>query len=59
MKDEDISPEAGSRVYFAAATVYAERIKLKDKKVQISGAHRGYMAVLDNGFLIIDQKWYS
>lgn len=56
---KDFCPEPGSKVYFAAATVYAERINRKKKKVQISGAHRGYMAVLDNGHMLIDQKWYS
>lgn len=59
MKNKDIVPEVNSKVYFAAATAFAERIKQKKKKVQISRAHRGYMATLDNGFLIIDQKWYS
>jgi hypothetical protein len=59
MTSQDIVPNIGSRVFFAAATAYAERINRKDKRVQISGAHRGFMATLDNGFLIIDQKWYS
>lgn len=59
MKEEDICPEAGSKVHFAAATAFAERIELKKRKLQISKAHRGYMATLDNGWILIDQKWYS
>lgn len=59
MKKKDICPEPGSKVFFAAATAFAERIKPKKRKVQISAAHRGYVATLDNGFIIIEQKWYS
>jgi hypothetical protein len=56
---QDVCPEPGTRVLFAAATAFAERIDKKDKRVHVSGAHRGVVATMDNGFLIIDQKWYS
>lgn len=59
MKKVGICPEAGSKIYFAAATAYAERIKMKERKVKVSKAHRGFMATLDNGWIIIDQRWYS
>lgn len=59
MKENDICPEPGSKVLFAAAIAFAERIKLKKRKVKISRAHRGYAARLDNGFIIIERKWYS
>lgn len=59
MTGQDICPEPGVKVFFAAATAFAERIDRKDKRVQISGAHRGFVATLDNGFIIIDQRWYS
>ena len=53
------SPPAGSKVFFAAAVACAERIKMKEKRIQISGAHRGVMATLDNGWIIIEKQWYS
>jgi len=56
---KDFCPQPGSKIYFAAATAFAERINLKKKKVQISETHRGVSATLDNGYMIIDQKWYS
>ena len=59
MTTQDICPEPVVKVFFAAATAFAERIDKKDKRVQVSGDHRGFMAILDNGFIIIDQKWYS
>ena len=52
-------PPAGSKVYFASATAFAERIGVKKKKIQLTKAHRGCMATLDNGFILIDRKWYS
>ncbi len=58
MKTGDIYPNAGSKISFAAAIVYAEKINLKPRKIQISKSHRGYMATLDNGFMIIEKKWY-
>lgn len=59
MNKEDVCPPVGSKIYFAAAVAFAERIDVKKKKIQISGAHRGYMATLDNGHIIIEEKWYS
>lgn len=59
MKTQEFCPEPDCKILFAAATAYAERIKKKERKIQISKAHRGYMATLDNGWIIIDQKWYS
>jgi len=32
---------------------------MKEKRIQISGAHRGVMATLDNGWIIIEKQWYS
>jgi len=55
----DSTPPAGSKIFFAAATAFAEHIIKKDKKIPITKTHRGYMATLDNGYLIIDKKWYS
>ncbi|MFB0514101.1 MAG: hypothetical protein ACETVQ_00840 [Candidatus Bathyarchaeia archaeon] len=52
-------PPADSKVYFAAATAFAERINVKKKRIQLTKAHRGYMATLDNGYILIDRKWYS
>lgn len=59
MKNREICPEPNSIIYFSAATVYAEKINKKEKRVQISKAHRGYVATVDNGYMIIDKKWYS
>ena len=55
----DSCPPAGSKVYFASATAFAERINVKKKRIQITKTHRGYMATLDNGLIIIEKKWYS
>ena len=53
------SPPAGSIVYFAVATAFAKKIFVKPKLIQLTKAHRGTVATLDNGWLLIDKKWYS
>jgi len=53
------SPPAGSVIYFAVATAFARKIIVKPKLIQLTKAHRGSMVTLDNGWLLIDKKWYS
>ncbi|HEY7571312.1 MAG TPA: hypothetical protein VH796_08085 [Nitrososphaeraceae archaeon] len=45
-------------IRFRAATVYARRI-IKSPKLHTYGTHRWSMAKLDEGLLIIDQRWFS
>jgi len=51
MSEEDV-------VYFHAATVYARKIELGKKLVKLSGTHRGSSAACDDGYLIIEQRWF-
>jgi hypothetical protein len=53
------SPPVGSEIHFAAAILFAERIKVKKRKIQLTKTHRGYMATTDNGWITIEKKWYS
>jgi len=45
-------------VYFRAAIVYAMKIQLGKKLVRLTGGHRGSMAACDNGYLVIEQRWF-
>lgn len=47
------------KIHFRAATAIARKIQLYDQLVKSSGAHRGQMAKLDNGYLIIEKAWFS
>lgn len=43
---------------FSAALVYARKIDVSPKVVTAFNVHRGRMAKLDTGFLIIEQQWF-
>lgn len=57
--EKQICPEIGTKVLFAAATAYARKIDIKDKLVKLTSSHRGQVATIDNGWIIIDQEWYA
>jgi hypothetical protein len=44
--------------HFHAAVAYARKIDVSNKLVRIWGVHRGQMAKLDDGFLIIEEEWF-
>lgn len=54
----EITPSGGTKVIFAAATAFARKIVVFKKPVRLTSGHRGKRASLDEGWLIIDQKWY-
>ena len=45
-------------IHFHTAVVYARKIDLSNKLVRVWGVHRGQMAKLDDGFLIIEEEWF-
>jgi hypothetical protein len=45
--------------YFRAATVYARKISVREGLVRLSGVHRGKIAKIDNGYIIIEEQWFS
>jgi len=51
-------PPAGSIINFVAATAFARKIEPCHRKNAFSSAHRGNMAKMEKGYLIIDQAWY-
>ena len=51
-------PVAGSIINFVAATACARKIEQCTKKINFSSSHRGQIAKLEKGYLIIDQEWY-
>lgn len=56
----EICPEEGCKVNFTAATAFARKIVHNEKKVvSLTGNHRGTVATIDLGWIIIDQKWYT
>ena len=55
---EELFPSKGSIVYFTKATAFARDIDLKPKLVKLSGSHRGKMADLEDGYIIIRKSWY-
>lgn len=56
---KEICPEVGMKVLFAAATAYARKIDVKPKIVVLTSSHRGRMATIDNGWIVIEQEWYA
>jgi hypothetical protein len=45
-------------IYFHTAVVYARKIVMGNKLISAWGVHRGQMAKLDTGYLIIEEKWF-
>lgn len=45
-------------IYFASATAYARKISILPRLVRLTGGHRGQMAKLELGYLIIEKRWY-
>jgi hypothetical protein len=58
-KKKDICPAIGERVLFAASTAFARKIDVQDKLVTLTGGHRGRLAKIDSGWIIIDQAWFA
>ena len=51
-------PKERSKILFLAATAFARKIDVKKNLVALSSSHRGQVATMDNGWIIIDQAWY-
>ena len=47
-----------NKIHFAAAVVYARKIVVHPKIISFTKVHRGQMAKLDYGYLIIEEKWF-
>jgi len=54
----EITPDAGTKVNFESAAVFARKIVISKKPVMLTGSHRGMKAEVEIGWLIVDQKWY-
>jgi len=54
----ELSPPGGTKVNFASAVIFARKIVVSKKLVMLTSSHRGMSANVENGWLIIDQKWY-
>jgi hypothetical protein len=54
----EIRPPEGAKVLFLSASAFARKIDVKKKTVAFSSSHRGQVATLDDGWLIIDRAWY-
>ena len=46
------------QIWFSSATVYARKIDVYHKLVAFTGVHRGQMAKLETGYLIIEKQWF-
>ncbi|MCS7365181.1 MAG: hypothetical protein NDF54_07085 [archaeon GB-1867-035] len=45
-------------IRFARATVYARKIMLEKYLVRLTSGHRGRVARVYNGYIIIEKRWY-
>jgi hypothetical protein len=45
-------------IHFHAAVVYARKIDVNNKLVRVWGVHRGQMAKLDDGYIVIEEEWF-
>lgn len=57
--EQEIRPKEGVKVLFLAASAFARNIDVKKRLVAFSSSHRGQVATLDDGWIIIDQAWYA
>jgi len=55
----EILPEEGTKVLFLSASAFARKIYVRKNPIAFSSSHRGQFATIDDGYLIIDQAWYS
>lgn len=58
-KPIDLYPPPDTKVNFDAATAFARKITKGKKVIQLTKAHRGQTASIDNGYILIDRKWRS
>lgn len=54
----ELNPPGGTKVNFATAVVFARKIIVSKKPIMLTSSHRGMKANVENGWLIIEQKWY-
>ncbi len=45
-------------IHFKLATVYARKIDVKKELVRLTGGHRGRVARVEKGYIIIEKRWY-
>ncbi|MBI2183583.1 MAG: hypothetical protein HYU39_01340 [Thaumarchaeota archaeon] len=51
--------ENGSIIRFTSAVAYARKIEVAPRLVTLTGGHRGRMAKMELGYVIVEKKWYS
>jgi len=54
----EISPPAGTKINFEAATAFARKIDISKHTIKLTSGHRGSRATLESGWLIIEEKWF-
>ncbi len=54
-----IIPDPDTKIMFAAATAFVRKYVISKKPIQLTAAHKGSRITLDQGWIIIDQRWYS
>jgi len=54
---KEIQPPAGTKILFKAATAFVRKARTK-RTVRLTGTHRGYVVVLERGYILIDQQWF-
>lgn len=52
------SDEEERTIPFITAVVYARKIQLLDRLVRLTGGHRGQVAKLDLGYIVIEKEWH-
>jgi hypothetical protein len=53
-----LSSDGTDGINFHTAVVYARKIDVSNKLIRVWGVHRGQMAKLDTGYLVIEEKWF-
>lgn len=53
----EIFPEVDTIVNFVGATAYARKIDKKSYTVKLTGGHRGQVAKMSKGYIVIEREW--
>lgn len=51
-------PTQSDQIWFSSGTIYARKIDVNTKLISFTGVHRGKMAKVDTGYLIIEKQWF-
>lgn len=52
-------PTPNTKIIFASATAFVRKYTVGKKQIKFTSSHRGTRISLNQGYIIIDRRWYG